>query len=693
MKQRRSIFATLGAASLALTSCGGSQGLEPRYVAVHNAMSAVGLAQTGPISEGSLGEGDEARFEMELEANQCYTFVALASGGVEDVNIRVVQEGDEELGHDQTHDRQAALQVCATRSGAHQVVVSMAEGSGGYVLSTYGGMVAGSAGMSSGPSMNGGQAGTCGSPIDIAFGEPMTGDTTQATNTIDPPCAGNGAPEQFYRFEVPERMRVTIELSSSYDGALVLMRQCGNLGDMLDCNDDHMDTAHSRIDTTLDPGTYYFAVDGYADSRGAYTVQVNASQLRPIADICAQAPALVPGQPVSGSTDGEQDSFQGTCAGGTRSADVVYRLPVAQRSRVRVFQQSDHDGALYLRSDCANSASEIACNDDFVSTSQSVITAVVDPGDYFVYTDGYGSGSQGRYTMTADVAPIGQGSSQADSCSAPGAMAPNQMVQVDTMRANDDYAGSCGGQGAPDQVFNFSVQSRSRVDISLANVQFEGVVYLQRTCGDASTEIVCLPMMGNNTVSAVVDPGQYSVVFDGQQATSFGALEATMTTTDLAALTRDCRQAPMIRPGQTVNGETRSTTDRFQASCGGRTRSNDRVYRLRLRRRSRVVMNLNGDYDCSLHIRSDCADGATEVACNDDTNGASHSMIDTTLDRGTYYVIVDGYGAGSAGSFSLTTDVYRPGQGPAVVAPQPPRPAGGFPPGMQPGQPQPFPVP
>ena len=41
---------------LALTACGGgSSQLEPRYVAVHNAMSAMGLAQTGALDRFAAG--------------------------------------------------------------------------------------------------------------------------------------------------------------------------------------------------------------------------------------------------------------------------------------------------------------------------------------------------------------------------------------------------------------------------------------------------------------------------------------------------------------------------------------------------------------------------------------------------------------------------------------------------------------
>ena len=58
------VWLAVGTAGLALGCHTGGAGLEPRYVAVHNAMTAMGLAQTGAISEGRLEEGGEARLEV-----------------------------------------------------------------------------------------------------------------------------------------------------------------------------------------------------------------------------------------------------------------------------------------------------------------------------------------------------------------------------------------------------------------------------------------------------------------------------------------------------------------------------------------------------------------------------------------------------------------------------------------------------
>ena len=116
----------------------------------------------------------------------------------------------------------------------------------------------------------------------------------------------------------------------------------------------------------------------------------------------------------------------------------------------------------------------------------------------------------------------------------------------------------------------------------------------------------------------------------------------------------------MIRPGRVITGTTAGGQDRFQATCAGNARSNDVAYRLRLTRRSLVRINMSTqDWDGALHVRRDCADGSTEVACNDDQNDNRHSFIEQTLDPGTYHVIVDGFSQGNQGTYTLDVQVSQ----------------------------------
>ncbi|MBO6937092.1 MAG: hypothetical protein JJ863_19120 [Deltaproteobacteria bacterium] len=658
-------------ALVALVACGGpSAQTEPRFVAVHNALSSMGMAQTGPINQGSLPEGAKVELEVELRGGECYTFIALGSDGVQDIGLRVVDGTGTEIGRDVTHDRQAAARVCAESTGFHTAVVEMTEGEGAYLVSSWSGATGGGGGFSGPMVASGSGGGTCGAPIDLAFGEPLTGDTTGGPNVTQAPCAQGDSPERVHRFELEQRAQVAISLQSTFDGALYLLRTCGDVSTMLDCNDDAPDTTHSRIDTTLEPGTYYLVVDGYGTEAGSYTLEASITPLRPVQEVCNDAQALRVGQPASASTQGAADYFQATCADGARMPDRVYFLDVNQRSRMRVRQQSDHDGALYIRSSCTDPTTEIGCNDDYRDTRGSLITQIVDPGRYFVYADGFGSGGQiaaGNYTLTGDLAPENGGGVQNDDCGGAVDAQVGAAFEVDTFQARDDQAGSCGGQGSADVVYDLRIQSRSEVKVKVRDAEFDGAVYLRSNCAQAGSEVACanipisVPRTQEVTLEATVDPGSYSLIIDGARPDSFGAAQVEVEVRDLAAVQRMCRQAPLLRPGRTVNGSTAGESNDFQASCAEGARSGDVVYRIQLRRRSRVKVEMTSDYDGALHLRSDCASAGTEVACNDDVaDDNRRSQIEATLDRGTYFLFVDGFREGSEGSFSVELDVSNP---------------------------------
>lgn len=649
-------------AALMLASCGGgSPRLSPSFVAVHNTMAAMGLSQSGAISEGSLPEGGVARFATQLRAGECYTIAAFGGDGVGDLDLAVLDETGAVLATDRTTDAQAALQVCPELDAEYQVVLTMARGNGTYIVSSWSGSGQGAAGATAGTAR-----GSCRAPIPLQVGTPVRGDTQRGVNAMTGTCIGWGdAPERVYQLTLERRSHVSVTLDSGYDGAVYLLASCGDLRSEIACNDDAPHTRRSHIEATLDPGRYFVVVDGWGHEAGEFELLVQASELQELAQVCQSAPALVPGQAVTGRTQGQPSYFTATCAGGARSPDRVYSLDVPSRSRVRVRMQASYDGALYMRSDCADPNTELACNDDWYDIHHSMITATVDPGRYYIFADGYSNFSSGDFSLRADVVPVtGGGATPADSCSSAGAITPGVGIDVDTFPATDDLEGSCGGRGAPDVVYRFEVQNRSRVKARLADSEMDGVLYIQRSCGQASTEVVCTRgsrrYRGAAELEMNLQPGTYFLVVDGVNPDDVGSATLTLEMEDLAALEASCRQAPRLRPGRTVSGDTSGAPDRFQASCAGGARSGDLVYQLLLQRRSRVRINSTQRYDGALYIRRDCTDPSSEVACNDDAHDNRHSSIDVVLDRGTYYVFVDGYGARSEGPFTLDVDVTRP---------------------------------
>lgn len=683
---------------LVLVSCAGAgpAQFEPRFLAVHTAMAAMGVPQTGPIQQGTLSEGEEARFPFPLQAGECKTVVALADESVRDLNLSVVANGGRLVSNDSTVGRSAATRVCSATQAMLELVVTMASGGGGYTISYWGGE-AGSGTMVESSGGGSQRAGTCDNPAPITLGVPQRDSTEGAGRMIQGSCVQGNAPERIYRIEVPERSQLSVVLQSRFDGALYLLNNCRDPRTEILCNDDHPDTSRSQLDSTVEAGVYYLVVDGFGEESGNYDLLVSLTPLQPVASVCSSATPLRFGQTARGTTVGNLNQFQATCANGAQSPDAVYQLSVPSRSRIRVRQTSSHDGALHLRSQCDEPTSELACNDDSTDERHSVITAVVNQGEYYVVTDGFGAVQAGTFALDAEMTqPNGTGIA-ADRCDNMGALRPG-AVSLDSFNATDDFAGSCGGRGAPDLVYEVNVRQRSRLRVHVQQSEFESALYLQRACGGNAAEVACvaasqvatagpLPggvraqdraapsriappppappppgprVTGELTLDTVLTPGRYFLVVDGERPDAFGSIELDVQVEDLAALTRSCQSAPLLRPGRQASGDTGGSADRFQASCAGGTRSQDIVYRLRVPRRQRVQVSMTSDYDGALHLRSDCTDPESELTCNDDLQDNQHAMIEQVLDAGTYYVIVDGFGRGNAGSYTLDVEMNDP---------------------------------
>lgn len=677
------------ATALGLTpSCGGSAALEPRYVAVHNAMAAMGLSQSGSISEGSLPEGAEARITTTLTGGTCYTILGLGMAGASNVDLVVLDSAGTEVAHDTSSDTHAAVQYCPSYPGDYVVAVRMTRGSGGYILSSWSGGAGASYGGTTYDPYGGGSGyydpyggygtptastyrpphggpGTCAEPYELTTLAPVRGDSTNGDMEMTGSCIlGGTAPEQVYWFEVPERSIVTAVMSSMYDGALYFLAQCGDVTSELACNDDSPTTTRSEIRAVLDPGMYYLVADGFGANYGEYEVTLATERMRSVDEVCASAGTLRAGSPVAGTTIGGASYFGGSC-GGADGPDAVYALDVASASRLRLRMQSTHDAALHLRTSCGDPGTEVACNDDFGDTTHALVNMNVSPGRYYVVADGASEDQSGDFSISAELAPPGGApGGPGDTCATALAVASGATeVAADTFTAADDLSGSCGGAGSPDTVYRIDLTSRTRVRASFTSAEYPPIAYLRSTCGDTTTELGCAaPAALSAGVSTELDEtlaaGTYYLVVDGTRADTFGSSSMALRMDDLGALDAACRSAAQIRPGTQIEGDTTGATDRFQATCAGGAASPDLVYRLVIRRTSTVrISSEQEEWDGAIYIRSDCADATTERGCNDDAGDNRHSMIETELEAGTYYVFMDGFASGNAGEFTLDVEV------------------------------------
>ena len=647
------------AAVLLPLACSGGQDGAGGIVAVHNALQAMGFSQVGEVSEGILENGRTSQFTFDLAEGVCYVFLAIGGPGVSDIDLELVSPGGQRLAGDETSDRQSVLRICAQESGEHTLSVAMRRGSGRYLLAHWaGGDLPEGAGVPGSGATASTVEGTCGNPIALELGRTITGNTATATDFTDGTCVPPGSPDQAYEITLDRRAQVCIDMTSSYDGALFLQRECGQVQTEVACNDDAPDTRHSALSETLDPGTYYVIASGYAGGSGSYSVTAAVAESLEPTQVCAQAAPLVPGQLVTGTTAGcLPDTFQATCAAGARSPEKVYRLDLSKRSRVRIeASTTSHDGALYLRSNCTDPASEVACNDDYRDTRHSLVTATLDPGAYYVFADGYAEGNQGPFTLRAMTAEVTGAGVDGDSCTKTLPLSAGRITGS-TMAAGAHMTGSCAtAPDAPDLVYKLRLTEASRLRANLARSDMRTALYLQSTCGQQSSELACET---GGTLERLLQPGTYYLVVDGTGPNEFGDFEMDVEIRSTREMEARCRAAPLLRPGTPATGTT-SGPDEFHASCAGGARSPETIYRLQLARRQHVRLSLESSYDGALYVRRDCLDESTELACNDDHVDTRHSLIETTLDRGTYYVFVDGFASGNEGQYTLNVELRNP---------------------------------
>lgn len=511
-------------------------------------------------------------------------------------------------------------------------------------------------------------SGTCESPRIAAFGQTVRGDTRAgAANNLEGSCGGSDGRDFVYLLHASQAVQITARLEASFDGVLYLQSQCGDTTSELQCNDDaeEEDTTHSFLTARVDPGDYYLVVDSFAAAgQGIYDLTITTQPAAPLAQLCGEAPALVPGHVLTGTTTNRVASFTAQCGGEAPGPDAVHSLTITEPSRVRLRQESlDFDGVLYVRSDCASASSETYCNDDFGDEQHSVVTALMQPGRYFVYTDGFNASSAGTYSLQADVVPLSGTNAAGDVCASATPLAVDAPTQIDTFASHDDYAGSCGGQGSPDAVATFTLATRSLVQVDLGGGDRtdpgSAVFYLRRSCDEAgaNAEVACNVLVpaeeaSTATMSAVLDAGSYFLVADGRDNESFGARAVTLHARDLAPVEAACHAAPLLRPGLPIHGTTDGATDNFKPSCvaGGL----DRVYHFQLRQAQEVRITLESAFDASLSLRSECVQPTSEIMCNDDFNDAQHSAVEAALGPGSYFVNVDGFDSTNSGAFTLS---------------------------------------
>jgi A/G-specific adenine glycosylase len=418
----RSILVALALAPAAF-ACATTRGpdLEPRYVALHNAFAAMGLAQVGPLQQGSLAEGRETRLTLEL-GSQCTTLVTMGGQGVKDLDITLLDPAGKPIAHDTTREPQAVVRACVETAGTYTLLVQMKAGAGDFVAATWTGGVGSGNGVGAGAGANATAAlqigaGTCDSPIPVVAGT-YNGSTARGDSENEGSCATSSSRELVYRLEVPTRQRVSIEVDPKFDAVLYLRKgECSDADSEVACNDDVAHGHSSKIDEVLEPGTYFAFVDGYQNEGGSYKMNVAMNDVPSLTEVCRQARNLPIGPPTNGSTSSAYDHAQASCGENAKGPDTIYKLEVTQRSRTRITLHSDDFApVVHVRKVCTDEATEAGCADSSTVDEEATFTGLLDPAIYAVFADSSDHDADGRYQLTAELAPEQGTGTPGDGC-------------------------------------------------------------------------------------------------------------------------------------------------------------------------------------------------------------------------------------------------------------------------------------
>lgn len=380
----------------------------------------------------------------------------------------------------------------------------------------------------------------CGTNVPLAVGTPVLSSTLVGDDLVRGSCVRGSAPECVFILDVPSRSDVRLSLESAdFDGALILMDQYRS--QEIVCVDDSPtgDTHHTRIETTLGAGRYAVMVEGANGDAGQFALFAEVDPLPSPSEACAQAIPLAPGAVLRGSTRSAPNQFGASCANGADGPDRVHAFDLSAPSRVRVWQQSEHEGALYLRSQCADPSTELVCSEQGAER-RAMVTAELAPGRYYLFSDSYGRSQSGDYVLSIEETATPKVPSRAQACARASAspLRPGEL-EIDTFYATSVLSGSCGGDNAPERLFHLSLAEETTIQIELLDPEFDAVIYLRVDCEDDRSELNCVraPKEASSdgqggpgrTFAATIGPGEYTLGIDGQFENQMGAVRVRMS--------------------------------------------------------------------------------------------------------------------------------------------------------------------
>ncbi len=376
-------------------------------------------------------------------------------------------------------------------------------------------------------------------------------------------------------------------------------------------------------------------------------------------DTCA-APYAAAGYGLySGDTSVLTDNYVGSCSGNA-APDAVYAFVAPDTGSVCAsLIGSSFDTTMYVQTTCGDPATDLGCNDDASGLQSEVTFSTVAGQTYYVIVDGFGANS-GLYDLTLYSGTCSGVLPTPGSCGEATAITPG-VYSGSTSGGSDDTAPSCTSGGSPERIYAWTPSASGTACASLEGSSFDTALYVQTSCGNGGTEVVCNDDtfgLQSQVEWATAAGTTYYVVVDGYSGAS-GAFQLALSDTGCDGTAPfnvepgdTCGDAGVINAFGTYTGDTSTFVNDYDASCPGGS-GPDGVYTFIAPTTGTVCVNTNGStFDTVLSVGTSCF--ADDLGCDDDGGFGTQSQLQFEATAGVNYtIVIDGYGSASSGATVL----------------------------------------
>jgi hypothetical protein len=488
---------------------------------------------------------------------------------------------------------------------------------------------------------------TCATPRDLAVGTMDEGFTFGAAGDIDSSCDVSSWPDVAFSFtlDAPSDVRLAVTGRDDFNPVYVaLQTECGVYGSTLYCGSGQ---PFMYCEKGMEAGTYYLVVSSWVE--GAFDIRLDAEEPGPPpeGDSCSNAIRITGDGHWEGDLLCMEDDLAFQCISWAHYKDMVFTFSLDEMQDVLV-RASAILFAPYvtLYGECSSPSPAIVCDSGYPFERRATR---LEPGNYTIGVESY---TPGEFALDVSFLPP-SAPPENETCADAVDVSTGGTFPGSLLAAADDYDSTCTW-ACLDVFYTFTLAETKDVHLAARGIgTFDPYLVLMRECGNPSSEIWCHSLAPADLYLRSLPAGDYWIAVEAPYGGEFNL--------DVAFLppTSACDGITVIDTSTSISDTTTGRPDDFESTCGGYARSPDRPYLLRLAAASDVTAEITAaPFDTVLHMRTACEDPSSQVVCDDDGAGFPLSRFHlAALAAGDYILIVDGYGSGSYGDYTLAVTI------------------------------------